>query len=92
MAVGKPGRGSDQFALRLPDGMRDRIKAAADKSGRSMNAEMVARLEASFAARPDKETTELNAMKAIIEVLRRSGALDLERLSEIQTELRETKD
>ena len=31
--------------LRLPDGMRDRIKAAASKGGRSMNAECVAALE-----------------------------------------------
>jgi plasmid stability protein len=30
--------------LRLPEGMRDRIKAAADASGRSMNAEVVATL------------------------------------------------
>lgn len=27
--------------LRLPDGMRDRVKAAADESGRSMNAEII---------------------------------------------------
>ena len=48
MAELKPGRGSDQFPLRLPDGMRDRIKAAADENGRSMNSEIVDRLEASF--------------------------------------------
>lgn len=43
------GRGSDQFPLRLPDGMRDRLKEAASESGRSMNAELVNRLEQSFA-------------------------------------------
>ena len=32
----KPGRGSDQFPLRLPPGMRDRIKQEADVNGRSM--------------------------------------------------------
>ena len=37
----KVARGSDQFMLRLPDGMRDRVKAAADESGRSMNAEII---------------------------------------------------
>ena len=41
----KVGRGSDQFMLRLPDGMRDRIKTAAEKSGRSMNAEIIHALE-----------------------------------------------
>lgn len=41
-------RESDRFMLRLPDGMRDRIKAAAEENARSMNAEIIARLEASF--------------------------------------------
>ena len=36
---------SDKFMLRLPDGMRDRIKAAAEANNRSMNAEIVATLE-----------------------------------------------
>lgn len=38
------GRGSDQFNLRFPDGMRERISLEADRSGRSMNAEIIARL------------------------------------------------
>jgi predicted HicB family RNase H-like nuclease len=41
----KAGRGSDQFVLRLPEGMRERIKADADANNRSMNAEIVSRLE-----------------------------------------------
>lgn len=36
---------TEQFMLRLPDGMRDRIKAAAEANNRSMNAEIVATLE-----------------------------------------------
>ena len=40
------GRGSDQVKLRLPDGMRDELKEAAKANGRSMNAEIIARLEA----------------------------------------------
>lgn len=44
-----PSRGSDQFNLRLPDGMRERIAEAAASNGRSMNAEIVSRLEATFA-------------------------------------------
>ena len=36
---------SDKFMLRLPDGMRDRIKAAAEANNRSMNAEVVSALE-----------------------------------------------
>lgn len=41
-------RESDKFMLRLPDGMRERIKAAADKNSRSMNSEIVAALEDKF--------------------------------------------
>jgi hypothetical protein len=37
----RPGRGSDQFIVRLPDGMRDFIAEMAERSGRSMNAEIV---------------------------------------------------
>lgn len=35
----------DKYVLRLPDGLRERIKTAAEKTNRSMNAEIVARLE-----------------------------------------------
>jgi plasmid stability protein len=43
-----PSSKQDQFVLRFPDGMRDRIKAVADRNGRSMNAEIIARLEQSI--------------------------------------------
>ncbi len=46
--MAETGRDSDKFMLRFPDGMRERIKLAADANGRSMNAEINARLEASF--------------------------------------------
>ena len=36
--------------VRLPDGMRDKIKAAAHTSKRNMNGEIIARLEATFEA------------------------------------------
>lgn len=49
MAGARPGRGSDQFPLRLPDGMRDRIKERAEANGRSMNAEIVSLLEGALA-------------------------------------------
>jgi hypothetical protein len=38
----------DKFVVRLPDGMRDRIALAAKENGRSMNAEIITRLELSF--------------------------------------------
>ncbi|MFM5335756.1 Arc family DNA-binding protein [Aeromonas enteropelogenes] len=44
------GRSSDKFMLRLPDGMRDTISELAKTSGRSMNAEIVHRLQQSIEA------------------------------------------
>lgn len=44
----KVGRGSDQFILRFPEGMRDRIARLAKKNERSMNSEILARLERTF--------------------------------------------
>ncbi len=46
--MAKVGRGSEQAMIRLPEGMRGKLKEAADQSGRSMNAEIVERLERSF--------------------------------------------
>ena len=53
---GKTGRGADQFMLRLPDGMRDKIKASADQNNRSMNAEIVVALTMYLGIIDDKET------------------------------------
>lgn len=38
----------DKFNLRFPDGMRDQIAEAAKESGRSMNAEIIHRLQRTF--------------------------------------------
>lgn len=37
------------YGLRMPPDLKERVQAAADASGRSMNAEIVHRLEQSFA-------------------------------------------
>lgn len=43
-----PSEQQERFIIRLPDGMRDRIAEEAKKNNRSMNAEIVHRLEKSF--------------------------------------------
>ncbi|MBB3594394.1 hypothetical protein FHX08_004798 [Rhizobium sp. BK529] len=43
-----PSDKQDQFMVRLPEGMRDQIATAAEQNGRSMNAEIVSRLDQSF--------------------------------------------
>lgn len=48
-----PSQSQDKFIVRLPYGMRDRIKAAAEANRRSMNAEVVAALEDKFPSDTD---------------------------------------
>ena len=43
-AKSPPSRRAEQFVLRLPPGMRDRLAAEAKRNGRSMNSELVDRL------------------------------------------------
>jgi hypothetical protein len=43
-----PSKQLDQFVVRLPGGLREHIKAAADANGRSMNAEIVHVLDRHF--------------------------------------------
>lgn len=45
MVQDSPSRKLDQYIVRFPDGMRDRIKDAAAQNGRSMNAEIIHRLQ-----------------------------------------------
>lgn len=45
MAKPVPSRGSDQFMVRFPEGMREKIKTIADRQGRSMNSQIIHMLE-----------------------------------------------
>ncbi len=52
--------------VRLPEGLRDRIKAAAEEDGRSMNSEIVATLEEAYPApEPDENSLENMINRAI---------------------------
>ncbi|MDX0930555.1 Arc family DNA-binding protein [Sinorhizobium medicae] len=44
----------DRYIVRFPDGMRDEIAAAAKANGRSMNAEIIARLSGEVETLRDK--------------------------------------
>ena len=48
-----PSDAADKVLVRMPDGMRDQLKAEARANNRTMNAEIVARLQASFNATPE---------------------------------------
>lgn len=62
-----PSRTQDQFIVRLPEGMRDRIKTAADKNGRSMNAEIVHVLEHAFPEPSDVMYLHLDQIRRAID-------------------------
>ncbi|MBA8822281.1 hypothetical protein BRY73_02995 [Ochrobactrum sp. P6BS-III] len=55
-------RDQDKFMVRLPDGMREKISADAKAKGRSMNAEIVARIANSA---PEKTLRDEFAMAAL---------------------------
>lgn len=73
-----PSQTQDKFVLRLPDGMRDRIKAAASESGRSMNGEIVAVLEEKFPA----PTPQLS-FGQFVQQARESKGLTIEQVAEL---------
>lgn len=50
-----PSRSQEQFIVRFPDGMRERIKAAAEAHGRSMNAEIIHTLLQTYPEDPSRD-------------------------------------
>lgn len=63
-----PSRTAEQFVVRFPDGMRDRIAEAAKVAGRSMNAEIVARLQSTF--KPEQQALDFGSLSNDIQGLR----------------------
>lgn len=61
-------KNQEQFLVRLPDGMRDRIKAKAERAGMSMNEAIVWCLEKHFPAPTtvEEKLSELAEMVAIL--------------------------
>ncbi len=58
---------SEQFMVRFPEGMRDRIKAAAEKNGRSMNSEIVYTLDEAY---PDIDEVDHDQYMAVMRAMR----------------------
>ena len=71
-----PSNSQDKFIVRLPDGMRERIKVVADENRRSMNAEIVAALEEKFPS-----PTPLTAHEALVSVFDSMSEKDLRKFA-----------
>ena len=69
-----------QFRLRLPEDLRDQIKAAAASNGRTINGEIVARLRAAFAEAP-----------SLIDIMRAQAPDVLAMLDEIKAKVTDLK-
>jgi plasmid stability protein len=67
VASTRPGRGADQFIIRMPPGMRDAFAKRAAEHGRSMNAELVAALTA-YLANDDGEVDTTTIKNSLSEL------------------------
>lgn len=61
-----PSDAADKVLVRMPDGMRDQLKSAAKANNRTMNAEIVSRLEDSFSGMRPQGIAEFERMKSEI--------------------------
>jgi hypothetical protein len=63
-----PSQKQDKFVLRLPDGLRDRIKKKADDHSRSMNAEIIQLLEREYPAPRDVMYVHANNIRKALDL------------------------
>lgn len=84
----KPTRDQNKYVIRMPEGMRDKIREAAEANNRSMNAEIVSRLESSFQSvmAQIKEANRDNPMNDLVAAIR-ANADEARRTREIIEEL-----
>lgn len=81
-----PSRTAEQFVVRFPDGMRDRIADAAKANNRSMNAEIVARLQSTF------EQPLIDAAQSFVSANLIDALMDVQKeLSELRTQMAAAK-
>ncbi|NTA48011.1 Arc family DNA-binding protein [Agrobacterium tumefaciens] len=76
-----PSELAERFQIRLPPGLRDRIKATAEANGRSMNTEIVSTLEEAYPD-PLQFMEELKFLDEIDEIQRKLDRLRAAQLAE----------
>ncbi|MBD9592710.1 Arc family DNA-binding protein [Ensifer sp. ENS05] len=85
--MAKAARGDAQYMLRLPGGLRDRIKAYSERMGTSMNSEIVRVLEIEFPEQwpVEDKLTELGELLSVL-----SAGKEDPRFAEFSAKLEET--
>lgn len=76
-----PSELAERFQIRLPPGLRDRIKATAEANGRSMNTEIVSTLEDAYPD-PQQFMEELKFLDEIDEIQRKLDRIRSAQLAE----------
>ncbi len=82
-----PSELAERFQIRLPAGLRDRIKAYAERHGRSMNTEIVRVLENQF-PEPWPIDRRIGELLELVHVLK--GAASNESVDRLSSEIEET--
>jgi len=72
-----PSKAAEQFVVRLPDGMRERIAESAKRHGRSMNAEIVQVLENNYRQQDSADAIEADESESHSFPLPSTQSLDL---------------
>ncbi|MBY3472069.1 Arc family DNA-binding protein [Rhizobium laguerreae] len=84
--MAKAGRGADQYMLRLPGGLRDRIKAYSEARGTSINSEIIRILEREF---PEPWSVE-QRMDDLLRMLSVLNAAEADEVDRFTNEVEET--
>ena len=61
----RPGRNSDKLVVRFPDGMKAKLERAAAISNRSLNAEIISRLERSLSEFSRMDDMQMDVIKSV---------------------------
>lgn len=85
-------RALDKFIVRLPDGMREKLAAAARANNRTMNAELVSRLEQSFSGEALLTIKENTAEADMIWEMSDGFRAMQSKFDKMQADLRELKE
>ncbi|WP_394698991.1 Arc family DNA-binding protein [uncultured Tolumonas sp.] len=72
-----PSQMQDKFNLRFPDGMREKIAEAAKLSGRSMNSEIIYRLQQSFDAGLPADEKPIRIIEGKLRAESQAGAANI---------------
>lgn len=66
-----PSERQERFIVRMPDGLRDRIKVEAEKNNRSMNSEIISTLESAYPEPSDVMHVHLDDIRHALDLYER---------------------